>query len=187
MHPSFVSGRLLAVVLQPSIKSFSPHVNGQGYLAHYNSHVIPEPVTGPSCEPLSDGPILYLTSSLDVLGVDSRRPLLHHSVDVRLLAAFEVDEFEVECVHMPRKESVRASVQTTYGDSTRSGAQSQRHVCWHLPKDCQADVDEQIGAASSNHEHTEGRYWEPRRVSAAQTPGVRSTKVEGERYTHERL
>ncbi len=102
MHPSFVSGRLFAAVLRPSIESFSRHVIRQGYLARYSSHVIPEPVNGPSCEPLSDGPILYLTSSLDVLGVYSRRPLLHHSVDVRLLAAFEVDKFEVECVDMPR-------------------------------------------------------------------------------------
>lgn len=71
-------------------------------------------------------PISSLSSALDILRVDARRTLLHNGAETRLIATVIVLVLQVEGVD----------------------------VAWEVAETGEADVDEEVGAASGDQEDT---------------------------------
>lgn len=69
------------------------------------------------------------TTALDVVGVNARRRIGRQLAQSRLLAAVEIDVFEIECMD----------------------------VAWDVAEQGEADVDEEICATARDHEDADGR------------------------------
>ena len=91
--------------------------------------------------------------ALNIVAINTRRRLPSHVPQVGAVTAIEIDVFEVESVNMAWKIAILARSRLSKMRKTlQVSAESRELKTLHSPQNCEADIDQQVGAAAGYYE-----------------------------------